>query len=218
MESIVPQYVVDFIRQMVPERSSFLKDMERQCRAEWIPLVESEVGQFLQVLLKIKQARRILEIGTGIGYSTILMASVPGPAERSLTTVEIDPDRFNRACANFTAAGVEKLITPIWGDAREVIPTLDGTFDFIFVDAAKGQYPELFDKLLPLLEPGGLFILDNIFLSGWVIKMSWPERRKKTMVCRVRHLLETLKTHPQLTTSILPLGDGISLSVRSADS
>lgn len=213
-ENMLPENIVEFIQYLLPKRSPLFEKIEKECEKDYIPLVEPEVGQFLQVLLGIKQAKRILELGTGIGYSTLWLALAPGGEERRITTIEIDKERYERACHYFRQAGVESFITPLLGDANEVIPHLEGTFDFIFVDAAKGQYPEFFHKVWPFLEPGGVLVLDNILLNGWVIDMYWPERRKKTMVCRLRDLLETLKEHPGLSTTVLPLGDGVAVSVK----
>lgn len=213
MSEIVADNIIEFIRQLLPKRDEALEKLAAQCKAEWIPLVQPEVGQFLQVLLQIKQAGRILELGTGVGYSTILLAQAmtwPG----QITTIEIDPQCYERACTNFRQHKVAEKITPLLGDANELLPTLEGDFDFIFVDAAKGQYPEFFNKLWPKLAPQGVLIMDNIFMNGWVADMYWPERRKKTMVVRLRQMLETLKEHPGLVTSVLPLGDGLTVSVR----
>lgn len=211
----MPDDITNFLREMLPERSELLKKIEKECLAEHIPLVEPEVGKFLQVLVSIKKPSRILEIGTGIGYSTILLAQATNTSKH-VTTIEIDNSRYERACENFKEAGLSEVITPLWGDANEVIPTLKKSFDFVFMDAAKGQYPEFFIKIWPLLQKEGVLVIDNIFLNGWVISMTWPERRKKTMVCRVRKLLETLKNHTELTTAIVPLGDGLSVSTRRA--
>lgn len=215
MFTVMPEDITNFLREMMPERSELLKSIEKECLEEYIPLVEPEVGRFLQVLVQIKRPSRILEIGTGIGYSSILLAQALDE-NKHITTIEIDKNRYERACKNFAAAGINEIITPLWGDANEIIPTLKGPFDFVFMDAAKGQYPEFFSKIWPLLCKDGVLVIDNIFLNGWVINMTWPERRKKTMVCRVRKLLETLKNHTELTTAIVPLGDGLSVSTRRA--
>lgn len=205
------------MQDLLPQRPPLFAEIEKECERDYIPLIEPEVGQLLQVLLGIKQAERILEIGTGIGYSTLWLALAPGKERRHITTVEIETERYERACHYFKEAGVTSRVTPILGDAHEVIPQLEGTFDFVFMDAAKGQYPEFFHKVWSLLEPGGVLVIDNILLNGWVVDMYWPERRKKTMVCRLRELLETLQHHSGLLTTILPLGDGVSVSVRKRD-
>lgn len=213
MSEIVPDKIVEFIRQMLPKRDDILEKMAEECKAEWIPLVQPEVGQFLQVMVRIKQARNILEIGTGIGYSAILLAQAMVEQGR-ITTIEISPERYERACENFRQLQVANKITPLLGDANELLTTLKEPFDFIFVDAAKGQYPEFFHKVMPLLAPQGVIVMDNVFMNGWVIDMYWPERRKKTMVCRLRQMLEMLQNQADLVTSVLPLGDGLTVSVR----
>lgn len=214
MFEVVPVTVASFLREMLPERTALLKRIEEECAREYIPIIEPEVASFLQVLAGIKNARRILEIGTGIGYSALRLALSPGTGDRHITTIEIDRDRYERACANFRAGEIENLVTPLWGDAAQILPTLQGTYDFVFMDAAKGQYPDFFTKIWPMLEVGGVLVVDNIFLNGWVIEMSWPERRKKTMVCRVRELLDTLTGHPDLLTSLVPIGDGVAVCMR----
>lgn len=212
MNETVSAKVVEFIRMMLPESPRLLQEIAEECQEGFIPLVTPETAQFLKVLIQHKKPSRILEIGTGIGYSAILLALANPQAK--VTTIEIDEDRHERALQNFKRAGIDQRITALRGDASEVLPKLKGSFDFIFMDAAKGQYPEFFARVWPLLESGGLLVIDNIFLGGWVIDMTWPKRRKKTMVCRVRELLEMLKHHPGLTTSIVPLGDGLTVSVR----
>lgn len=214
MSEIIPSKVVDFIREMIPSRSIELEKIAQICRDEWIPLVQPEVGQFLQVMVQVKGAKRILEIGTGIGYSTIILAQAARISGGEITTIEIDRERYERACQNFLENKVEDIINPICGDAGNVLDELPGSFDFIFIDAAKGQYQEFSKKVVPLLIPGGVLVMDNIFLNGWVIDRFWPERRKKTMVVRLRELLESLKDHPQLITSLIPMGDGLALCVR----
>lgn len=214
MSEIVPDNVVEFIRSMIPPRPLEIEKIAQICKAEWIPLVQPEVGQFLQVLVLAKSAKNILEIGTGIGYSTILLAQAARNGGGHITTIEIDRERYERACGNFRENRLEDLITPIWGDAGNILEELRGPFDFIFIDAAKGQYQNFFSKVIPLLVPGGVLVMDNIFLNGWVIGRTWPERRKKTMVCRLRGLLESLKEHPLLDTTLIPLGDGLAVSVR----
>lgn len=213
MEGIIPDKLTSFLRMMLPERTELLKRIEKECRDEYIPLVAPETGQYLQVMVKAFKPNNILEVGTGIGYSAILLASA-NDNKTNITTIEIDSERYKRACQNIVEAGLQKKITPLLGNASEVIPTLCNEFDLIFMDAAKGQYPDFFEKLWPLLKSGGILIVDNIFLGGWVIDMTWPERRKKTMVCRVREFLEMLKNHPDLSTSLIPLGDGLVVSAR----
>ncbi|MBZ4652832.1 MAG: hypothetical protein JG781_170 [Peptococcaceae bacterium] len=214
MSEILWPNLVKFIQDMVPERSGLLKELEMECQAEHIPMIQPQVGQFLLLLLSIHKPVRILEIGTAIGYSTLWFTQALQDTRGHITTIELDKDRYERACANFLRAGVAGRITPLLGDANELLPTLKGPYDFIFIDAAKGQYGEFFAKAWALLAPAGVIVMDNIFLNGWVIDMTWPHRRKKTMVVRVRDLLENITSHPDLLTSLIPLGDGLSVSIR----
>lgn len=213
MPEIITDKTKEFIRKMLPDRNGALDQLAKECQAEWIPLVQPEVAQFLQVLVQIKQAQHVLEIGTGLGYSTILLAQALAGRGR-ITTIEIAPQRYERACANFRQFKIEDMVTPLLGDANQLLGGLEGVFDFIFVDAAKGQYPEYFVRLWPKLDKHGVLVMDNVFMNGWVIDLFWPERRKKTMVCRLRQMLDTLKEHQGLLTSVLPLGDGLTVSVR----
>ncbi len=214
MSEILPPNLVKFIDDMVPERSGLLKELEKECQAEHIPIIQPQVGQFLLLLLSIHKPVHILEIGTAIGYSTLWFTGALKDNAGHITTIELNKERYERACDNFKRAGVADKITPLWGDANELLPTLKGPYDFIFIDAAKGQYGEFFTKAWVCLSPGGVIVMDNIFLNGWVIDMTWPHRRKKTMVVRVRELLETITSHPELLTSLIPLGDGLSVSIR----
>lgn len=216
MSHIAQDKITDFIRSFLPLSDDRIEKIAQECRNEWIPLVQPEVGQFLQVLLRTKKAKRILEIGTGIGYSTILMARSL-TKEGHITTIEIDQNRYERAVSNFKDNNVAHMVTPLLGDANEVLESLQEIYDFVFLDAAKGQYPEMFLKIWPLLEPGGVMVMDNIFLNGWVIDMTWPERRKKTMVVRMREILQTITAHQLLDTSIIPMGDGIAVCVRRSE-
>lgn len=212
----IPENIVSFIQQLIPEQPSLFAEIAEECKRDYIPLIDQEVGQLLRVLMEIKQAERILELGTGIGYSSLWMALNPGNEGRKvhITTMEIDEDRYQRACRYFQKAGVVEMIMPLLGDANDLIPHLEGTFDFIFMDAAKGQYLEFFQKFWPLLEPGGVLVIDNVLMNGWVADLYWPERRKKTMVVRLRKLLEMLKEHSGLSMATLPLGDGVAVCVK----
>lgn len=160
--------------------------------------------------MNITRPKKILEIGTAIGYSTIWMARALAE-DAKITTVELLPGRFQTSQENFQKAGVLDKIQGINGDAKEIIYELDEVYDFIFLDAAKGQYPEFLNLTSKLLKPGGLLVADNVLLNGWVIDLKYPERRKKTMVYRMRSFLEGLKDNNDFISSIIPLGDGVAL-------
>lgn len=162
----------------------------------------------------MKQPSQILEIGTAIGFSAILMSEYM-PEDGRITTIEKYEKRIPIARENFRRAGKEGQITLIEGDALEVMGALEGTYDFIFMDAAKGQYIHYLPDVLRLLSDGGVLMSDNVLQDGDVIESRFAvERRNRTIHSRMREYLYELKHHRQLITSILPLGDGIALSVK----
>ena len=154
--------------------------------------------------------KAVLEIGTAIGFSTIQMAKAL-PSDGKLTTIELLSGRHEMAQENFRKAGVADKIEAVLGDAREIIPELTETYDLIFWDAAKGQYPDFLEAAEKHLKPNGLLIADNVLINGWVVNLDYPERRKKTMVHRMKNFLEHFKTNEKYQCSVLPLGDGVAL-------
>ena len=162
----------------------------------------------------MQKPKRILEVGTAVGFSAILMAEYnPYPCE--IVTIDNYEKRIPIARENFVRAGKEKQITLIEGDATEVLKTLDEPFDMIFMDAAKGQYINFMPDILRLLAPGGLLVSDNVLQDGDIIESRFAvTRRNRTIHARMREYLYELKHHPQLETVILPVGDGVTLSVK----
>ena len=167
-------------------------------------------------MLEIKRPVKILEIGTAVGFSAILMGKY-SPEECRITTIENYEKRIPIARANFARAGMEQKIMLLEGDALEIMKGMpdDAGFDFVFMDAAKGQYPAYLEQVMRFLVPGGILITDNVLQDGDIIESRFAvERRDRTIHSRMREYLYTLKHHPELETSILPLGDGVALSVR----
>lgn len=157
---------------------------------------------------------RILEVGTAVGFSALLMSEYM-PEGAHITTIEKYEKRIPIARENFRKAGKDDVITLIEGDAMEVLKSLDGPYDLIFMDAAKGQYPHYLPEVLRLLAPGGVLMSDNVLQDGNLIESRFAvERRDRTIHSRMREYLYTLKHHENLETSILPLGDGVALSVK----
>ena len=170
--------------------------------------------QFLKLLLAMKRPMRILEVGTAVGFSAILMAEYdPVPCE--ITTIENYEKRIPIAKENFIRAGKEKQIMLLEGDAAQILPTLTETYDFIFMDAAKGQYIHFMPDILRLLGPEGTLVSDNVLQDGDIIQSRYAvARRNRTIHTRMREYLYELKNNEALVTSIIPLGDGIALSVK----
>ena len=211
---IVDERLVTYINSLDTGNTSILDQIEQEALDSYVPIIRKEMQQFLKLLLAMKRPVRILEVGTAVGFSAILMAEYdPVPCE--ITTIENYEKRIPIAKENFIRAGKEKQITLLEGDAAQILPTLTESYDFIFMDAAKGQYPAYLEQVMRFLVPGGILITDNVLQDGDIIESRFAvERRDRTIHSRMREYLYTLKHHPELETSILPLGDGVALSVR----
>ena len=211
---IVDERLVTYINSLDTGNTSILDQIEQEALENYVPIIRKEMQQFLKLLLAMKRPMRILEVGTAVGFSAILMAEYdPVPCE--ITTIENYEKRIPIAKENFIRAGKEKQITLLEGDAAQILPTLTESYDFIFMDAAKGQYPAYLEQVMRFLVPGGILITDNVLQDGDIIESRFAvERRDRTIHSRMREYLYTLKHHPELETSILPLGDGVALSVR----
>lgn len=210
MKDVLDEDLQLFLKSLLPNRDWLLTRMEEYAQKHHISIVDPEVGQLLNLLVNLTKPRNILEVGTAIGYSTICMGRALEEGAY-ITTIELLSGRLTQALENFTEAGIIDKVNTINGDAKEIVPQLTDTYDFIFLDAAKGQYPEFLNLARRLLKPGGLLVADNVLLNGWVIDLKYPERRKKTMVYRMRGFLEELKNQAEFTSSIIPLGDGVAL-------
>ena len=212
---IVDERIVTFINSMETENSEILEVIEKEALEDRVPIIRKEMQSFLKVLLCIQKPMSILEIGTAVGFSALLMSEYT-PEECRITTIENYDKRIPIARENFRRAGKDDRITLLEGDAQEVMKTLDGGFDFIFMDAAKGQYIHYLPDALRLLNEGGVLVSDNVMQDGTIIESRFAvERRDRTIHARMREYLYTIKHHPQLLTSIIPLGDGVAVSVKT---
>ena len=212
---IVDERIVTFINSLDTRNSEILETIESEARAADVPIIRREMQSFLKVLLMLKRPVRVLEVGTAVGFSALLMSEYV-PEECRITTIENYEKRIPIARENFRRAGKEKQITLIEGDAAEVLKTMDGPYDFIFMDAAKGQYIHYLPDILRLLPPGGCLVSDNVMQDGDVIESRFAvERRNRTIHTRMREYLFELKHNEALTTSIVPLGDGVAVSIKN---
>ena len=214
--TITREYVEDYIRQLLPPEKGMLQQLKEEAEERHIPIIEPEVAALLKSIIKMSGTRTILEVGTAFGYSAILFATAAGRESR-VTTIERDPNYTEEAMKNIEKADLQDNIKIIHGDALEVLPCLAEPFDMIFLDGAKGHYGEMLDKSVQLLNPGGLLISDNILFRGMVASDDLVRRRKKTIVTRMRQYLETITSHPLLETSILPVGDGLAISLKTQE-
>lgn len=211
---IVDERLVTYINSLDKGNTPFLNELEAEALRNHVPVIRRETQSLLKVLLQLKAPARILEVGTAVGFSALLMSTY-GPGECRITTIENYEKRISAARENFKKAGKEKQITLLEGDAQKVLKTLEEPFDFIFMDAAKGQYIHFLPDILRLLVKGGILISDNVLQDGDIIQSHFAvERRNRTIYKRMREYLGTLKNSSELETAILPLGDGVALSVR----
>ncbi len=203
-----------FINSLDRGNPEYLNEIEKYAKATDVPIIRKEMQSLLRTLLTLCRPQRILEVGTAIGFSALLMSEY-APQECHITTIEKYEKRIPLAKENFKKAGKEDAITLLEGDAVDILKNLKEPFDFIFMDAAKGQYLYFLPDILRLLKPGGLLVSDNVLQDGDIIESRFAvTRRNRTIHSRMRDYLYELKHHPQLETSILPVGDGVTLSVK----
>lgn len=214
---IVDERMVTYIRSLEVPESAVIEAIEQEALRDRVPIIRKEMQSFLKVLLMIKRPMRILEVGAAVGFSSILMSEYM-PEGGHITTIENYDKRIPIARANFKRAGKEEQIDLIEGDALEVMHGLEGPYDLIFVDAAKGQYIHYLPEVMRLLGTDGVLVSDNVLQEGDIIESRFAvERRNRTIHSRMREYLYELKHHDQLKTSIIPLGDGVALSVKRRD-
>jgi predicted O-methyltransferase YrrM len=203
-----------YIENLIPERDAVLARLEVEAQAEQIPIVQLSSIQLIRTLLLAYQPKRILELGTAIGYSTIWLAQASSLAR--ITTMEIDQARIARAITNLEEAGVRERVELVEADAGEGLPS-HYRFDCIFIDAAKGQYQAYLDLYLPHLEPGGIVICDNVLFRGYVASDAPPvNKRLLPLVKKLQQFNQGLFAHPELESSLIPIGDGLALCVKKS--
>lgn len=210
MKELLETDLQNFIKSILPEKNELEMEIQKYADDNHVSIVEEEVANFLKVITGIKNPQRILEIGTGLGYSAISMAkSLKENAK--ITTIELLPGRKEKAEYFVNKSGYKNKIEMILGDGREIINQLEETFDIIFLDAAKGQYSKFLERCDVLLKDDGIIIADNVLINGWVVNLDYPERRKKTMVMNMRNFLEGFRNSDKYELTLIPLGDGVAL-------
>ena len=211
---IVDERMTAYINSLDPGNTPFLNELEQEAVNTYVPIIRKEMQSFLKVMLSIIRPEKILEVGTAIGFSTLLMCEY-GREDLQIVTIENYDKRIPIARENFRRAGREDQITLLEGDAGELLKTLEGPFDMIFMDAAKGQYIHWLPDIRRLMAKGSVLISDNVLQEGDIIESHYlVERRKRTIYKRMREYLYELKHDPSFVTSILPLGDGVTVSVK----
>jgi len=213
---IIDERMVAFINSFDKGNTPFLNEIEKYALETEVPIIRKEMQNFLKFMLAFQKPKRILEVGTAIGFSALLMSEY-GPSDCHITTIEKYEKRIPIAKENFAKAGKTDVITLLEGDATDILKELEGPYDFIFMDAAKGQYIHFMPDILRLLSEGGLLVSDNVLQDGDVMESRFAvTRRNRTIHARMRDYLFELTHHPRLTTTIIPLGDGVTLSVKNS--
>ena len=211
---IVDLNITEYIRSLMKEEKNDLSKIEAEARVNHVPIVKPETKELLRTLVLLKKPMKILEVGAAVGFSSLYMNSYQ-PEGGTIITIERNEKRIKKAKENIKNQGKEDQITLLEGDAIEILKELDGSYDLIFVDAAKGQYINWLPDVMRLMKNGGVLISDNVLQEGDIIESHYlVERRNRTIYKRMREYLYELKHNPSLITSIIPLGDGVTVSVK----
>ena len=209
---VVDERLVTYINSLDRGNTEILDTIEKEALDSYVPIIRKEMQSFLKLLLAMQKPKRILEVGTAVGFSAILMAEY-NPIQCEIVTIENYEKRIPIARDNFVRAGKESQITLIEGDATEVLKTLEEPFDMIFMDAAKGQYINFMPDILRLLKKDGVLVSDNVLQDGDIIESHFVvTRRNRTIHKRMREYLYELTHREDLVTAVLPIGDGITVS------
>ena len=211
---IVDLNITEYIRSLMKEEKNDLSHIESEARVNHVPIVKPETKELLRTLVLLKKPMKILEVGAAVGFSSLYMNSYQ-PEGGTIITIERNEKRIKKAKENIKNQGKEEQITLLEGDAIEILKGLDGSFDLIFVDAAKGQYIHFLPDVLRLLAPDGLLFSDNVLQDGDVLESRFAvTRRNRTIHSRMREYLTMLTHTPELTTSVIPIGDGVTLTMK----
>ena len=211
---IANERIISYINSLSTEDTPFLTELEKWALKERVPIIRKETQSFLKMLLAMKQPEHILEIGTAVGFSSLMMSECVSE-NCTITTIENYEKRIPMARDNFVRAGKDHQITLLEGDAMEVLKGLTGPYDFVFLDAAKAQYIYYLPELLRIMPKGAVLVSDNVLQDGNIVESRFAvERRDRTIHARMREYLYELTHRDDLVTSVLPLGDGVTVSVR----
>ena len=213
MSKITYDYMEEYIRGLISERSGTLKEIEDFARENGVPIVQKETGVFLEFMTNMKKPKKILELGTAVGFSSILMYESAG-TNPDIITIERDEKMIEMAVSNLKRFNLTEKIKIEQGDCLEVLERLDDKFDLIFMDAGKGHYNHFLPHCLRLLKDDGIIIADNVLFRGMVASQELVKRRKITIVKRMRTYLDLVTHDENLITSVIPMGDGIAVTKR----
>lgn len=211
---IADERMLAYIRSLDRSESDLIRKIKEEALAARVPIIRQETAGLLRVLLMMTKPKKLLEVGTAVGFSALLMSEYID-ADAQITTIENYEKRIPVARANFKRAGKEDVITLLEGDAAEVMKTLQPSYDFVFMDAAKGQYIHFLPEVMRLLNVGGTLVSDNVLQDGDVVESRYAvPRRNRTIHSRMREYLWELTHSVAFETIVLPIGDGVTVSTR----
>ncbi len=202
-----------FLRSTIKREEGILKELEEYAALNHIPIVQPETAALLKVFVSLSKPKRVLEAGTAIGYSSIVIAKEMGESG-IIDTIEIDDDMAEAARKNIERIGLSNQIRVLLGDALEVMECLNSSYDFIFLDAAKGQYNEYFNHAMRLLKQGGLLVSDNVLYKGLVAQNQKVIHKHRTIAVKLKEYLKQICNDERLQTTIIPIGDGLAVSIK----
>lgn len=211
---IVEERLITYINSLDDGNTELLEKIEKEARENYVPIIRKETQNLLKLLLAMNRPKRILEVGTAVGFSALLMEEY-NPVDCRITTIENYEKRISIAKENFLRAGKQNVIELIEGDAALILKELQEPYDFIFMDAAKGQYINFLPEVMRLLKSGAVLVSDNVLQDGDIIESRFAvTRRNRTIHKRMRDYLYEITHVKELTTTVLPLGDGVTISVK----
>lgn len=211
---IVDERITSYINSMNRDCQGIIGEIERQALEDGVPIVRPETRELIKTIILMKCPSRVLEIGAAVGFSAIYMMDYL-KEDAHITTIENWKPRIDQARINIEKAGLAGRITLVEGDAADVLAGMNDSYDMIFMDAAKGQYINYLPDVVRILDGGGVLLADNVLQDGQVLDSRYVvERRDRTIHSRMREYLYTVKNHELLDTAIIPIGDGVSLSVK----
>lgn len=213
MSGITYDYMEKYLRELIGESKGIIKELEEFAEENGVPIVQKEAARLLEFMVNVKKPKKILELGTAIGYSSILMELAAGN-NVEITTIERDDKMVEYATENIKKAGFEDKITILHGECLDILENLDDEYDLIFMDAGKGHYSHFLPHCLRMLAKDGMIIADNVLFRGMVACKDLMIKRKITIVKRMKNYMETISQDENLLTTVLPMGDGIALTVR----
>lgn len=213
MSNIVQDWIIDYLRESQAEANEELQEVAQQSQQRNLPIIEPEVGNLLNLLVKISGADRILELGAAVGYSTLWLAQ---DFDGEIVTIELKEKEAIAARDNFAQFGYDNIELKE-GDALEIMPELEAEFDLIFIDAAKGQYLNYLDESLRLVKDGGLIVADDVLFKGMIADDRFYHPRYNTLTKRLREYVERVMNSSRLDSTIIPLGDGVAISRKKGE-